>query len=473
MEITTIKFAVLAIISIILFYLINNKYRNVFLAIISCIFIATYNYYLLVYTVAYAYVNYLIGRKIPDCKFKKALFRIGIIFNLVQIIILKYASFAIDPLLEIFNISGHVSKLSEMLVPVGISFFTLQAIGYLVNIKMGWEKPERKFLKFLLYINFYPKFLSGPIERSQHFLPQIKASSSFDVNQVSYGLRIALFGFFKKIVIANQLGLIVTSAYSNVSSLGGLNLWIVVFIQPLYLYFDFSGYTDIAIGIAKTYGIELLPNFNKPFLSENVSTLWRRMHMSLSLWFNDYVFKQVSFRYRRWGKYASVFAVFVTFTLFGIWHGAGWNFMILGFLQALAINYEFFTKRSRTKIFSKLPDFYRIWMGRLFTYLFFSLSHIFFFAPNIKVAFSYFNELKNFNWELKTDMFSKTSLLAIGLFIFFLTLEILGNDKKALFKKIENYWNNHSLLRIAVYYLMVMLILTFIGNKLTFIYKVF
>ena len=130
-----------------------------------------------------------------------------------------------------------------------------------------------------------------------------------------------------------------------------MSLWILLLLVPIYLYFDFSGYTDIAIGFAKVFGIDLLPNFNRPFFSENMTSFWRRFHMSLSLWFNDYIFKQTSFRYRKWGIFASVFAVFITWMLFGIWHGAGWIFMLLGFLQAVAIYYEVFTRKIRFKFF--------------------------------------------------------------------------------------------------------------------------
>ena len=131
---------------------------------------------------------------------------------------------------------------------------------------MGWENPEKDFLSFLLYITFFPKFLSGPLERSNHFLPQIKAEKTFEGHQVSEGMKIALIGFFKKIAIANQIAPYVLSTFNDLNSANGPWLWIMFFIFPLYLYFDFSGYTDIAIGISKTLGIDLLPNFNRPFL---------------------------------------------------------------------------------------------------------------------------------------------------------------------------------------------------------------
>jgi D-alanyl-lipoteichoic acid acyltransferase DltB (MBOAT superfamily) len=385
-------------------------------------------------------------------------------------LILKYASFALDPIFRIFNSNLYISRLSEIIIPLGISFFTLQGIGYLINVKMGWEKPERKFFNFLLYIIFYPKFLSGPIERSNHFLPQLNKTLVFNERQVTDGLRMALFGFFKKVIIANQLWSFVNNAYPNLESYGGFNLWIIILIQPLYLYFDFSAYTDIAVGLAKTFGIELLPNFNRPFLAENITTFWKRFHMSLSQWFNDYVFKQVSYKYRKWGKYSSTFAVFITFTLFGIWHGAGWNYMVLGFLQALAINYEFFTKRQRMNFFLKMPNFYKKWLGRLFTYLFYGISLVFFFSSDIETALNYFSKLNNFNI---TSMSWKVLIPPLIFSTFFMIHEILDNEYRVIFEKLEKYWTNHKFLRVIVYYGICFMIVKQIEGKVTFIYQMF
>lgn len=477
MGIISLPFALSSIISILIFYSLNYKYRIGFLTILSFGFIAGYNYYLLFYVVVFALINYLIGIKIPVSKFKIALFRTGIIFNLSQLILLKYASFAIDPVFQAFNSNLQVSRLSEIIIPIGISYFTLQGIGYLINIKMGWEKPEKRLLNFLLYIVFFPKFLSGPIERSNHFLPQLNINKPFNEKDVTDGLRIALFGFFKKVAIANQLSPFINSSYTNLNSIDGSLLWVLMLIQPLYLYFDFSGYTDIAIGFAKTFGIDLLPNFNRPFLSENVTTLWRRMHMSLSLWFNDYVFKQVSFRFRRWGKYASVFAVFITFTLFGIFHGAGWNFMFLGFAQALAINYEFFSKKQRRIIFSKLPNSIRIWSGRLFTYLFFSVSHVFFFAPNLNSAFTFFSKLTRIS-----DSVMKGAYLAIPLsfwifVVIYFFVEVIQNDYIDFSNKLKNFWSGEKkksiLFRWTVYSGALAIILVLGSEVQQFIYAQF
>jgi alginate O-acetyltransferase complex protein AlgI len=474
MEITSLYFGLLSIVSVFIFYLLNHRYRVIYLTFLSCGFIATYSHYLLIYVIAYSLINYYIGIKIPISRFKKTLFRTGIIINLSQLIILKYVSFNSDPILHIVGVNLNISRLSEIIVPVGISFFTLQGIGYLINIYMNWEKPEKKLMHFLLYIIFYPKFLSGPIERSNHFLPQLKVIQLFNEQRITEGLRTVLFGFFKKIAIANQLAPFVSNAYANLESADGSSLWILLLIQPLYLYFDFSGYTDIALGCAKTIGIELLPNFNRPFMSENMTTFWKRFHISLSSWFNDYVFKQTSFRYRRWGISASVFAVFVTWTLFGIWHGAGWNFILLGFLQALAINYEFFTKKWRVKIFSKVPGYYRIWLGRIFTYLFYGVSLVFFFSPDINSTFLYFSKLLDVNNFMLEGIRGAIFFMVLIFIIVFLVFEIVKNDFKDSYEKLEIFWmsnkKKYKLFRWALYFSIITIVIVLSNEVQQFIY---
>lgn len=473
MEIISIYFAALSVLLFFIYYFLNQKFRILFLVSLSGAFIASLSINLLIYVLIYSLINYFLGLRLPSARNKKTLFRIGLFINLIQIIILKYFDFTIAPSLELIGVEYGALNFSEIIVPIGISFFTLQGIGYLVNIKMGWEKPEKRFLNFLLYIIYYPKFLSGPIERSNHFLPQLVEKKTFNSENIVIGLRIALWGFFKKVIIANHLAATIGQTYSDIDSAGGLNVLLVILIQPLYLYFDFSGYTDIAIGFAKTMGIDLLPNFNRPFLSENVTTLWKRMHMSLSFWFNDYVFKQLSFKVRKWGKYAAVFAVFITFTLFGIWHGAGWTFMILGFLQALAINYEFFTKKWRVSVFSKMPDTLRIWVGRLFTYLFFGISHIFFFSPDLSTALTAFSKIQSIGTISGDNLMSGPLLFGLFFAIIAMVFEVIQNDFTHLYDKIMIYWTNHKAFRYFIYLLEVTLIVSQLGGSTSFIYEMF
>ncbi len=477
MDIISLKYAGLTIASVFIYYLLNNKYRIGFLAILSCGFIASFSYMLLPYIILYSLINYFIGIRLPDSKKKLALFRTGIIVNLSQLILLKYASFAIDPILHLFNSSIHVSALSEIIIPIGISYFTLQGIGYLINVKMRWEKPEEKFLNFLVYITFFPKFLSGPIERSNHFLPQVRVNQSFNEEQVSQGLRIALFGFLKKVAIANQLAPFITSTFADINSADGSALIIILFILPLYLYFDFTGYTDIAIGFAKMFGINLLPNFNRPFFSENVTTFWKRFHISLASWFGDYIFRQTLFKRRKWGVYASMYAVFITWILFGIWHGAGWNFMLLGFLQAIALNYEFFTKKLRYRIFSNVPSFIRIWFGRATTYLFYGVSLVFFFSNDLNSTFIYFSKLFDLNDSVLGIIQREIPLSVIILAFLFLLWELIDEDYNDTFDKLKYYWSGDRkgirFLRWVVYS-SILAILFVLGNEVQqFIYVQF
>ena len=360
-----------------------------------------------------------------------------------------------------------------IIVPVGISFFTLQGIGYLINIYKGWEKVENNFIQFYLFIVFYPKFLSGPIERSNRFLPQLKEVHHFNPTAVSEGLRLALFGFFKKIVIANQLGIIVTNAYNNITNYNSLFLLSVIIIQPLYLYFDFSGYTDIAIGIAKAYGLELSPNFNRPFFSKNMTMFWKRFHISLSSWFNDYLYRQISFRYRKWGDKASALGVFVTFTLFGIWHGAGWNFMILGVLQAIAINFEYFTKRQRAWFFSKIPDYLSLWTSRLITYLFYGFSLIFFFSPDISTSGSFIARLFSAEGVYRTGLHRWELIFVSSCILIVMVIELIKNDFNEQFHFAEKSIMKNRSFKLAIYYLMIILVLFFETSNNIFVYQQF
>lgn len=473
MDIVTIYFAVLSIVSCFVYFLLTYKYRVLFLIVLSCGFIASLSINLLYYVIIFASFNYFIGLHLPDPKFKKVLFTLGILINLFQLVFLKYYDFTIGPLFDLLKVDSGLSQLSKIIIPIGVSYFTLQGIGYLINVNMGWEKPERKVLNFILYIIFFPKFLSGPIERSNHFLPQLDIHQSFNLANATSGLRIALWGFFKKVIIANHLSATVTQFYLNADDIGGLNFILVMLVQPLYLYFDFSGYTDIAIGFAKMFGINLIANFDRPFLSENMTTFWRRFHSSLSSWFNDYIFKQTSFKFRRLKSHATIIAVFITWILFGIWHGAGWNFMILGFLQALAIYYEYSTKKKRAILFSKLPESLRVWTGRFFTYCFYGLSLTFFFSPDILTTFKIFSSLTILS-EFSNNGFLVEPLL-FGLFfaLMFLLYEVIQTDYSELFRKFNNYWSRYKFLRISTYYAAAFVILTQLSGAASFVYEMF
>lgn len=474
MNIVSLAFPSLAILSVILYYLLPGKYRVPLLAILSCAFIASLNYLLLPYVVVFTVANYYLGIKISNAANKLIAYRTGLVLNVLQLIVINYASFTIDPVFQLFNSSIEFSKISEFIVPLGISYYTLQGMGYLINIKMGWEKPETNFSHFLLYITFFPKFLSGPVERSNHFLPQLKEEHPFDSGKVVAGLRIALFGFLKKVAIANQMAPFVVDTFTNLNTADGSTLLLLVFILPLYIYFDFSGYTDIAIGFARMFGINLLPNFNRPFFSESVSAFWKRFHISLASWFGDYIFRQTVFKRRKWGIYASMYAVFITWVLFGIWHGAGWNFMLLGLLQALAINYEFFTRKWRYKVLSKTPVFFRRWLGRVLTYMFYGISLVFFFSSSLGSAIQFFSKIFSGGGLTASTIISVIPLSAVVLAVFLLVLELFEEDYSKISDGLLRFWSGDGIWNRAfrwTIYSFILSILFVTGNEIQqFIY---
>lgn len=473
MNVISIYFPLFTIIAIFLYYFLNPKYRIPFLVLLSVAFISTFSIPLFIYVLGFSIINYFIGIKLSSTRYKKVLFTCGLLFNIIQIIVLKYYNFTILPIIELFGLDLDISILSRIIIPIGISYFTLQAIGYLINIKMGWEKPEQNIFRLLLYFVYFPKFISGPIERSNHFLPQLGNLSGFRTEDVIIGLRIALLGFFKKVIIANHLSTAVNSFYQSVDSFGGVDILLVILVQPLYLYFDFSGYTDIAIGLSRTFGIKLVPNFNKPFIAENMTNFWKRFHMSLSSWFNDYVFMQLSFKLRKLKAHATTIAVFVTWVLFGIWHGAGWNFMILGFVQALAIFYEFKTKKARVHFFSKLSPKKSVFLGRLFTYLFYGFSLIFFFATDLNDSIKVLSGLNNLSFQQRDQTVIVPLIFGLSFAILFLIYEYLQNSDKKIIIVITNLWNRKKLFRIIVYYLTVFMIISQLGGNTSFIYEMF
>ena len=467
MDFISIEFALLTILAPGVYYLIKPRYRPLFLSIISCGFITTFHYTLLIYVVSFSLLNFHFGKRIPYSKNKLLIYRIGIALNIVQLVVFRYSSFAIDPIFKVLNSPIQVSKISDIIITIGISYFTLQGIGYLTNIKMGWEKPEKKFSSLFLYIAFFPKFLSGPVERSNHFLPQISESVSFNYEDIHSGLRLMLYGFFRKIAIADQIAPFITKTFSNIEAVDGATLVILLLSLPIFLYFDFSGYTNIAIGAAKLFGIDLLPNFNRPFFSENMTMFWKRFHISLSSWFNDYVFRQESFRRRKWGIFASVYALLLTWILFGIWHGAGWNFMILGFLQAVAIIYEFFTKKWRSRLFSLVPVVLRTWLGRIITYVFYGSTLIFFFSPDIFTTKQFFSNVLNGSGSLVSVLINEIPMSAYFFTFIILFGEFIKEDLENLYNRIEKYWlldyNFNVLLRWSVYSI-VLTIIYILGN---------
>ena len=452
------------LVTFLVFNSISQKYKPLALLIASIVLIGAISLQFATYAIIFASVNYLFGiilfNRPLNSESRTWLFRLFILIDIIPILFFKYI-----PIL---------SPLSSIIIPFGISYYTFQALGYLIRIDRGVEKPETNFINYALFLLFFPKFISGPIERSNHFLPQLKNIPFFKKELFQQGLRLFLWGLFKKVVIADNLFQPLKIVYDNVYDYNGLQLWLIMLVQTAYIYNDFSGYTDMALGTAKIFGIDLIDNFNRPFLAKNISDYWRRWHISLSSWCNDFIYNPFIIKYRKWGIKAATVGVIITFLIVGIWHGANATYIILGLLQSIAIIYENFTKRWRFKLFEQVNNILVNTISRVLVYLFMSVSMIFFFAHSIAdaVYFIYhlFSNVHSNNSTFYFIKFKPEFILALFLFIGSLFLEYF--IEKGL-KINELFFKQNIILRYSFYLIALLLIYISIDKSESFYYARF
>lgn len=267
-----------------------------------------------------------------------------------------------------------------ILLPLGISFYTLQVVGYLIDVYKGKVKPEKHLGHFALFVCFFPQLSAGPIERSTTLLPQLKKTYTFDYQQAADGAKLFLFGLFKKLVIADNLGLVVDRGFGALPEYKGFALILIVLFYSWQIYMDFSGYTDMARGVAKMVGINLMENFNLPYLATSVQNFWRRWHISFSSWLRDYIYFPLGGS--RKGLVRTCINLLVVFTISGLWHGAAWTFVLWGLLHGTAMSIERVAKALFGKIIA-LPH----WIQVVYAYCLITIFWIFFRAATIQDAF--------------------------------------------------------------------------------------
>lgn len=290
---------------------------------------------LLITTITYC-IGILIDRQ-GDPKTKKYLLQGGIFVNVLTLIILKYLPFITQNLNLLLShiIPGMTVPVSKAIIAIGVSYFIFQAISYLIDIYLEIGKPERHYGYFALYMAFFPKLLQGPIERGGDLLPQFKIPYVFNYDNVRGGMLLFAIGLLKKIVIADRLALMVNPVFDNVYAYKGFPLLLATYYYSLQIYFDFSGYTDMALGTALMFNISLTQNFNNPYFATSIADFWRRWHISFSSWILDYIFKPLQMSWRHWGNWGAALALMITFAISGIWHGANYGFIAWGLLHGL------------------------------------------------------------------------------------------------------------------------------------------
>lgn len=263
----------------------------------------------------------------------------SLVANIGILVVFKYYNFFIDNITKGFLFWGKQASfpLLEIALPIGLSFHTFQAMSYTIEVYRGNQQPERNFITYALYVMFYPQLVAGPIERPQNILPQLNEYRSYNWDNVKEGIARMLWGFFKKVVIADRLAIVVDYTFANHPNLSGSALFVGAVLYSFQIYCDFSGYSDIALGSARVMNIRLMENFDQPYLARNISGFWSRWHISLSTWFRDYLY--IPLGGNRKGETRRKINVFIVFVLSGLWHGANKTFILWGFLHGLLVTF--------------------------------------------------------------------------------------------------------------------------------------
>jgi D-alanyl-lipoteichoic acid acyltransferase DltB (MBOAT superfamily) len=345
-------------------------------------------------------VDYFVGLKIYDSqdnKVKKTYLWISILFNLGLLGFFKYFNFFIESWIDLLGSFGYEQKsvrTLNVILPVGISFYTFQTMSYSLDIYFKKLKPTRDFISFASFVSFFPQLVAGPIVRASHLLPQLLSKRVFKYDQGVQGLRLILWGMFKKVVIADSLAWRVNYSFENYHTLDGGTLLLGLIYFSIQIYCDFSGYSDIAIGTAKLFGINIRTNFNFPYFSRDIGEFWRRWHISLSSWFRDYLY--IPLGGSRGSQWTSIRNIFIIFIVSGFWHGANWTFIVWGLTHALLYIPLFLIGKNRqytTNVvtennwFPSIKELFQMGM----TYFSTTIAWVFFRSENISSSFQYLN----------------------------------------------------------------------------------
>lgn len=324
-----------------IYFILPPKYRWAFLLVASYYFYMNWKpvYALLIFssTVITYGVALLIDRFQNKFRLKKLLLTFSILLNFGILFVYKYFNFineSVADMLSWLHIGWPVPNL-DILLPVGISFYTFQAVGYTIDVYRGELRAERHLGIYALFVSFFPQLVAGPIERARNLLPQFRMSFDVDYQRIGTGLRLMLWGFFMKLVVADRVSAYVDAVYNNVPQHSGSSLLLATFLFAIQIYCDFAGYSNIAVGAAKVMGFSLMENFHRPYFARSVGEFWHRWHISLSTWFKDYVYIALGGNRVAWTRH--LFNLFITFLVSGIWHGANWTFVIWGALHGLFI----------------------------------------------------------------------------------------------------------------------------------------
>ena len=348
-------------------------------------------------------ISYIIGILLEITKRQKAknlILGLGILFNLLPLIYFKYSGFLIENLNTLFK--SETITHESISLPIGISFFTFQAISYLIDIFRGEAEPQRSIFNLGLYISLFPQLIAGPIVRYHDINKQI-AERSITLENIGHGSERFIIGLAKKVLIANTIGELVDSVFNlDPSDMNAGLAWLAIVGYSLQIYFDFSGYSDMAIGLCRMFGFNIKENFNYPYVASSIKDFWRRWHISLSSWFRDYLY--IPLGGNRLGASRTMFNLFVVFFLCGLWHGASWNFIVWGVFHGLLLSLERISFIDR--LMTKLPGL----ITHAYTLIMVMFGWVLFRSPTLEYAMDYFVAMFSLNREIFMDVFLLNTL---------------------------------------------------------------
>jgi len=480
MTFTTLGFAFFLPVVFLLYWFVfekNFKTQNLLLLLSSLVFYCIADWKFLFLLAASGLINFYLALSIAkkdEGRNRRLLFYLGLVFNIGMLIYFKYFNFFIGSFIKLLNFGGADLSFTPLhiLLPLGISFYTFQMIGYLIDINNEEIQPTGDILSFFTYLAYFPKILSGPIERIQQFLPQIRIKREFTFELAADGVRQFLWGLFKKLVIADRLVPVADSIFNNYHNLNGSTLLLGAVFYIVGLYADFSGYSDMACGVSKLFGIRITNNFAYPFFSTNISEFWKKWHISLTSWLMDYVFTPLNFLFRGYKKAGLVLAIIVTFLLVGIWHGANWTFIVFGFIQGL-----YFVPLIIMGTMNKSKDSAPLSIGRSMKdtfqmtglFILISLTSILFKAENVDQAFNYISQVLSASlFSLPTIPEEQKTVITLVFIGICALMEWMARGYEHPLAYFEVKWKRP--LRSVLYLTMVLAIIWFGGKQQQFIY---
>jgi D-alanyl-lipoteichoic acid acyltransferase DltB (MBOAT superfamily) len=323
---------------LVVYYPLGHRAQNLFLLVASYVFYSAWDWRFTGLLVLSTVLDFVIARRIEDAhtqRVRNLLMALSVSVGLGILGFFKYFNFFVASAASLLQAAGLEPNLPalQIILPVGISFYTFQTLGYTIDVYRGHTRASRDFFTYALYVSYFPQLVAGPIERAGRLLPQIERRRTVSTEAVNSGVQLILWGFVKKIAVADSLATYVNPMFEDPVSLHGVQLWLGVYCFALQIYADFSGYTDIARGVSRLLGIELMVNFRQPYLSRNITEFWRRWHISLSTWLRDYLY--VPLGGNRLGAVMQYRNLMLTMLIGGLWHGASWKFVIWGGLHGI------------------------------------------------------------------------------------------------------------------------------------------